>query len=307
MAGDERGERPAEVWHGGGGCYNTRAMWPLKERVVVVTGASSGIGRATALAAARAGAQVVIAARREHRLQELAAEIRRLGSHAHIFPLDFSDHAAATYLVEATVVRLNRIDVLVNNAGYGLYARIEDAHPDDNERLFAVNVLSPLAAMRAAVLHMRRQGGGHIVNVASLAAARGVPQMGAYGATKAALVRATESLRVELRGSGVRASVVNPGPVRTEFFEAAEFRGAKPWFGQIGGPFAVSAEYVADVILRCVRTGAADVSIPWYGRLGFVLAPLWPRGSDVAIGLATALRRRGNLDAGKDRLRSLDS
>ena len=284
-----------------------RGMWPLRERVVVVTGASSGIGRATALAAARAGAQVVISARREHRLQELAAEIRRLGAHAHVFPLDFSDHAAATYLVEATVVRLNRIDVLVNNAGYGLYARIEDAHPDDNERLFAVNVLSPLAAMRAAIAHMRKQREGHIVNVASLAAAWGTPQMGAYAATKAALIRATEAARVELRGSGVRASVVSPGPVRTEFLQAAEIRGNELlWFAGRYGPFAVTPEYVAQVILRCVRTGAADVTIPWYGRLAFALAPAAPGLTDRVIGLVVQLRRGGRrLDAREDRLRPL--
>jgi hypothetical protein len=285
-------------------------MWPLKERVVVVTGASSGIGRATALAAARAGAQVVISARREHRLQELAAEIRRLGTHAHIFPLDFSDHAAATYLITASIVRLNRIDVLVNNAGYGLYLRIEDAHPDDYERLFAVNVLSPLAAMRAVVPHMRKQGEGHIVNVASLAAARGVAGMGAYSATKAALVRATEALRVELHGSGVRASVVSPGPVRTEFFAAAEERGgAKSWFRRAGDPFAVTSEHVADVIMRCVRTGAADVTIPWYGRLGFALAAALPNVSDWplwVIGPTGPLGRR-YLNARKDRLRALHS
>src|SRR5919202_3431969 len=152
-------------------------MWPLKERVVVVTGASSGIGRATALAAARAGAHVVIAARRRERLHQLAADIRRLGAIAHVFPVDLADHAGATWLVGGTVARLGRIDVLVNNAGYGLYSRIEDGHPDDFERLFAVNVLSPLAAMRAAIYHMRRQREGHIVNVASLAAARAAPQM----------------------------------------------------------------------------------------------------------------------------------
>jgi hypothetical protein len=265
-------------------------MWPLRERVVVVTGASSGIGRATALAAARAGAQVVLAARRETRLHQVAAEIRRLGAVAHVFPLDLSDHAAATYLVDATIVRCRRLDVLINNAGYGLYARIEDAHPDDFERIFAVNVLSPLAAMRAAVLHMRRQGEGHIVNVASLAAARGLPGMGVYCATKAALVSATEALRAELHGSGVRASVVSPGPVHTEFQDVAEVRGARPWFAGRLTRFTVSPDYVASVILRAVRTGAADVTIPWYGRLEFVLAPLVPGLVDR---LLTVLSERG--------------
>jgi short-subunit dehydrogenase len=260
-------------------------MWPLRERVVVITGASSGIGWATALAVARHGAHVVIAARREHRLHELAAEIRRLGSAAHVFPVDLSDHAAATWLVGATVVRLGRIDVLVNNAGYGLYARAEDAHPDDVERLFAVNVLSPLAAMRAAIPTMRKQGEGHIVNVASLAAARGVPQLGAYAATKAALIRATEAVRVELRGSGVRASVVSPGPVVTEFGTAAEVRGAPPWFRGVSERFAVTPERVAVAILRCVRTGAPDVTVPRYGRLEFLLAPLAPGLADAVIGL----------------------
>jgi short-subunit dehydrogenase len=266
-------------------------MWPLHERVVVVTGASSGIGRATALAAARAGAQVVICARREGELHRLAGEIRRLGTHAHVFPLDLSEHAMATYLVTATIVRLGRIDVLVNNAGYALYARIEDGHPDDYERLFAVNVLSPLAAMRAAIPHMRQQGEGHIVNVASLAAARGIPQLGAYCAAKAALVRATEAVRVELRGSGVRASVVSPGPVRgTEFGRAAQVSGRPPWFKDRFSRWGVSAEDVAEVIMRCVRSGAGDVTIPWYGRLEFALAPLAPALADWVL---ARLSRRG--------------
>ena len=260
-------------------------MWPLHDRVVVVTGASSGVGRATALAAAREGAQVVVAARRRERLHQVAADIRRLGSVAHVFPADLADHAAATWLVGATIVRLGRIDVLVNNAGYALYARIEDGHPDDFERIFAVNVLSPLAAMRAAIPQMRKQGEGHIVNVASLAAARGLPALGAYCATKAALVSATEAARVELAGSGVGASVISVGPVRTEFVEAAEVRGARPRFAGRYRRGALAPEQVAQAILRCVRTGAGDVTLPRLGRLYFGLAPLLP-------GLVDAVLRR---------------
>ncbi|MGH2354925.1 MAG: SDR family NAD(P)-dependent oxidoreductase [Chloroflexota bacterium] len=259
-------------------------MWPLNERVVVITGASSGIGRATALAAARAGAQVAIAARRQSRLHALAGDIRRMGRIAHVFPVDLADHAAATWLVDAVIVRLKRIDVLVNNAGYALHALIEDGHPDDFERLFAVNVISPLAAMRAAIPTMRKQREGHIVNVASLAAARGLPSLGVYCATKAALVRATEAVRLELRGSGVRASVVSPGLVTgTEFGEAM----------QVGDPArpprrrrfrfrSPSAEDVAEVIMTCVRTGAGDVTIPRAGRLAFA-AGMAPGLADLAL------------------------
>jgi short-subunit dehydrogenase len=201
---------------------------------------------------------------------------------AHVFPVDLADHAAATWLVSGAVARLGRIDVLVNAAGYGLYSRIEDGHPDDFERLFGVNVLSPLAAMRAAIPQMRKQGEGHIVNVASLTAVRGVPGLGVYCATKAALLRATEAARLELAGSGVRVSAVSVGPVRTEFRDAAEVRppGRRPRAHRFE---PLTPERVAAAILRCVRRGARDVTLPPLAHLAFVVAPLFPRVADAVI------------------------
>jgi NADP-dependent 3-hydroxy acid dehydrogenase YdfG len=191
----------------------------LSGKVAVVTGASSGIGEATAEALAREGCNVVLAARREERLNALAAE---LGEGALAAPADVRDPAACAALVARSVERFGSLDILVNNAGLGLYGSVAEGDPEDWRKMFEVNVLGVLYTTRAAVRQMLRQGSGDIVFVSSIAGRR-VPRADGtvYAATKHAVNAIAEGLRMDVHKKGVRVINIEPGLVRTEFPESS--------------------------------------------------------------------------------------
>jgi NAD(P)-dependent dehydrogenase (short-subunit alcohol dehydrogenase family) len=208
-------------------------------QVVAITGASSGIGREAALAFAREGAKVAVAARRADRLDALAAEIRAAGGHAIAVACDVTRRADVDALADRAVAEWGRLDVFVNNAGVGLAARVLDTGEADFEQLFRVNVLGALYGMQAAARHMRPRGAGAIVNVSSVVGKRALPGNGAYCATKFALQALSDSLRLELGGSGVDVVVVCPGLTDTEFREAQ--LGSHPGFATPRGVRGMSA------------------------------------------------------------------
>jgi NADP-dependent 3-hydroxy acid dehydrogenase YdfG len=191
----------------------------LAGRVAVVTGASSGIGGATARLLAKEGCNVVLAARREDRLTALAAE---LGEGALVAPTDVSDPAACAALVARTLERFGSLDILINNAGLGLYGSIAEGDPEDWRKMFDVNVLGVLYTTRAAVRQMLRQGAGDVLFVSSLAGRR-VPRADGtvYAATKHAVNAIAEGLRMDVHEKGIRVLNVEPGLVRTEFPESS--------------------------------------------------------------------------------------
>ena len=189
----------------------------LTGKTAVVTGASSGIGEATARLLAGHGCNVALAARREDRLEALAAE---LGDRALAVPTDVTDPAACEGLVSRAVEAFGAVDVLVANAGLGLGGSIPDGDPEDWHRMFEVNVLGVLYATRAAVRHMLDRGSGDVVIVSSLSGRRVPAADGTvYAATKHALTAVAEGLRMDVSPRGVRVTNVEPGLVRTEFPE----------------------------------------------------------------------------------------
>jgi NADP-dependent 3-hydroxy acid dehydrogenase YdfG len=191
----------------------------LAGKTAVVTGASSGIGEATARLLAREGCNVVLAARREDRLNALAAD---LGEGALAAPTDVTDPAACAALVARTVERFGSMEILVNNAGLGLYGSVAEGDPEDWRKMFDVNVLGVLYVTRAAVRQMLRQGAGDLVFVSSLAGRR-VPRADGtvYAATKHAVNAVAEGLRMDVHEKGIRVINVEPGLVRTEFPESS--------------------------------------------------------------------------------------
>ena len=191
----------------------------LAGKTAVVTGASSGIGDATARLLATRGCNVVLAARREERLNALE---RELGESVLAAPTDVADPAACAALVGRTLERFGSLDILINNAGLGLYGSVADGDPDDWRRMFDVNVLGALYATRAAVRHMLARGSGDVVFVSSIAGRR-VPRADGtvYAATKHAITAVAEGLRMDVHDRGIRVTVVEPGLVRTEFPESS--------------------------------------------------------------------------------------
>lgn len=229
----------------------------LRGAAVAITGASAGIGWATALAFARAGSRLALAARRLDRLEALAAEVRALGAEALAMAADVASEADVRRFVTATVERYGRLDVIVNNAGYGVRGRVEETPVEDYRQLMEVNFIGTVHGCREALAVMRRQGRGVIVNVSSIVGHRALAGGAAYAATKAAQVSLTESLRLELRGTAIAACSVHPVATETEFAEVA----ARVSGGRQGGPVGPrqSAAAVARAIVACARRPRPEV------------------------------------------------
>ncbi|RZU31517.1 SDR family NAD(P)-dependent oxidoreductase [Blastococcus saxobsidens] len=194
----------------------TKAAQPLVDRVALVTGASSGIGEATALALAGAGASVAIGARRTDRLESLAGRLREGGARVLPLELDVTDEQACADAVRRTRAELGGLDVLVNNAGVMLLGTIAGADPGDWRRMMDTNVLGLMYMTHAALDGMVEQGSGDIVNMSSVAGRTARKGAGVYNASKWAVNAFSESLRQEVTGRGVRVSLVEPGAVTTE-------------------------------------------------------------------------------------------
>jgi len=188
-------------------------------RTVIVTGASSGIGRATAHEFVRRRAHVVLASRSRDKLDALASELADYPGRRLVVPTDVTDRLAVEALVRRTVEEFGGVDVLVNNAGVGLFAPIATGSLDNMHHLFNVNFWGAVHCIQAIVPYMRRQRRGHIVNVSSVAGKVATPYLGAYSATKFALTAVSNALRSELAGTGIGVSTVYPGLTDTSFQE----------------------------------------------------------------------------------------
>lgn len=188
----------------------------------LITGASAGLGDEFARRLSRRGLDLVLVARREDRLQEVAERIRReTGRQVTVIVQDLSAPDAGRSLHEQVRARGLEVAVLVNNAGFGMRGPLIDADPDRIDEMVRLNVGTLTSLTRLFAADMVGRGGGTIVNIASMAALAPTPRMAAYSATKAYVLNLTEALAEELRGTGVHAVAVSPGPTRTEFFDVA--------------------------------------------------------------------------------------
>lgn len=228
-------------------------MERLDEKVAIVTGASSGIGEATAEALAAAGAAVVLAARREDRLEDLVRRIEKTGGQALAVRCDVRDEQEAHGLIRQAKDRFGRVDILVNNAGKMLLSRVERGLSGEWREMFDLNVLGLLYATDAAIAVMKEQGGGHIVNVSSVAGRRTRPTVGVYSGTKFAVNAISEALRQEMIEYKIRVTVVEPGAVATELTDHITDQEAKKSSNRFAGIETLQSEDIANAIAYAVR------------------------------------------------------
>lgn len=234
----------------------------IRGAISIVTGASSGIGAATAVELARRGATVAVVARRAERLAEVVEQCRRHGTEAFAHPADISDRAACNDLAAAVTARFGKVDVVVNNAGISLRRHAARASVEEIERVMQINFMGAVYLTMAVLPGMVERGRGSIVNVTSVAGYIPNPHESAYGASKAALSMWSHGLAVDLAGSGVHVGVLSPGPIDTEIWEKDEEEAA--YDGKLYPP-----SIVAEGIARMIESGKVHATVPrQYGLVG---------------------------------------
>ncbi|NEP12812.1 MAG: SDR family oxidoreductase [Symploca sp. SIO2C1] len=201
----------------------------LSEQVILITGASAGIGAALAqrLATEFLNIRLVLAARNREKLETVATHCRKAGADVLVIPTDMAQLEQVKALAQLALESFGRVDALVNNAGYGQMGPAELIPPEYAKQQFAVNFHGPLTLTQALIPTMRHQGGGRIINVSSLGGRLAFPSGGMYSASKFALEALSDVLRMELEGFNIKVSVIEPGPVKTEFFQVASEQVAK--------------------------------------------------------------------------------
>ena len=254
-------------------------LQPVRNQVIVITGASSGIGLCTARMAARAGAKVVMTARDEETLREEVARIREEGGEATFLGGDVADPEALSRVARHAVLTYGRIDTWVNNAGIGVYGRAEEVSLADMRRLFDVTFWGTVHGCLAAIPRLKETEGAALINVGSVESEMSTPFHSAYAAAKHAVKGFTNALRLELEEEGAPISVtlVKPTGIDTPFFEHAKNYMAgnpKP------PPPAYAPEVVARAILRCAQRPVRDIIVGGSGRVMVNFTKALPRSSD---------------------------
>ena len=261
-------------------------------KTAVITGASSGMGRLLAVRFARAGARVVLVARRESELTALAQEIERAGGKALVLPCDVGDRAQVFAAAEQALAASGAVDILVNNAGYGHHRRFLDWDLDDMERMLRVNYLGTLYWTKALLPQMVARRSGWLVFVASVAGRLGVPEESAYAASKFAQVGLAEALSIELEDVGIHVLTVCPGTIDTPFFDAEALARMPP----VSKRMMIQPEVVIDAIMEALARGKHEITVPRFIAMGYLvrlLAPEFMRRNTKRTTIDAVAKRRG--------------
>lgn len=250
----------------------------LQSKVVLITGASSGIGAWVAKLLAEQGAIPILTARSRDKMLELSASIQ--GEHA-VYEMDVTSEDQVRRVTSQVLERYGRIDVLLNNAGYGEFIPFQDASLAHFQEMMDVNYMGTVRCTHEVLPSMIKSGQGHVVNVASIAGKMATAKSTGYSATKHAVLGLTKALRQELRGSGVMVSAVNPGPIDTPFFNRADPNGT---YSRNIRWFMMSPEKVARAIVSVIERRKPELDLPWTASVGVRIMQLFPRISESLFG-----------------------
>ncbi len=238
-------------------------MSQLSNKVVVVTGASAGIGRATAIAFAREGARLALVSRTRERLQPVVDEIAALGGVAQMFPADVADEGQCRAMIGSVESEFGQVDILVNNAGIGLMGAVIDLDPEDLKRVLDVNLCGLIWCTQAALPGMISRGGGQIINVSSVVGKRAMPFMSGYCLSKFAVQAFSESLRVEMKPHNIDVIVICPTRTATEFGDTTLMQKSGRRLDLNG----MTSESVARIIVKASRRRQREVVISLGGKI----------------------------------------
>ena len=255
-------------------------MLKLQNKVVLITGASSGFGEDAALLFAKEGCQLILAARRLDRLQALAEKIQNAGGEAIAIPVDVTNRADIENMVRSTLDLYGQIDILFNNAGMGRVDWFENHTPErDVDMLVRVNLIGLMQVTRAVLPHMLARRQGHIINMISVAGLIAPPLIAAYSASKFGARAFTDALRREVAPLGIKVTGIYPGPAVTEF---GQHIGSSTTYGSFRSKFRarLSSEYVARRIVDVAKRPRRSLVIPWWFRIATTFEALFPIGVD---------------------------
>ena len=268
------------------------SLKPLNEQVIVITGASSGIGLATARMAAKAGAKLVLVSRNEDALRQLEQEIRSAGGQAVVVAADVGNEADVQCVSETAIAKLGGFDTWVNNAGVSIYGRIDEISTDDHRRLFETNFWGVVYGSRVAAAHLRGRTGGALINVGSTVSDRAVPLQGMYSASKHAVKGFTDALRMELEETGAPVSVtlIKPAAIDTPYVRHAKnYMDEEPDFP----PPVYAPEVVASAILHAATHPVRDVHVGGASKMFQVMDKYMPRMTDKYMERALFRQQKG--------------
>jgi len=254
----------------------------FKNKVVVITGASSGIGEAAAEKFAKKGANIVLVARRKDKLEEVEKKLAKYSIKTLLQVCDVSDKEQVKQMYEKVIDTFSQIDVLVNNAGFVIYGKVKELSIEDIESQMQTNYFGMINCTKYFLPHFLKQNSGHMVNVASVGGSFGVPGIASYCATKFAMLGFSEGLHHELHGTNVGVTVVSPIMVKTALFDHPSFKN----FTRRATGISLSSETVANAIIKAANSRRLEIVVPSIVRIGIWFKQTFPFLINPIIGTA---------------------
>lgn len=260
----------------------TKESQRLSNQTVLITGASSGLGEQIAYEASKNGARVILCARREEELKKILERCEGIsGQKGLYYVLDVSDYETVEQTLENLYQSEKTIDCLINCAGFGLFEPFLETNFKDTEKMFSVNVLGLIYLTQKIALKMAERGTGHIINIASQAGKMATPKSSIYAATKFAVLGFSNSLRLELKPLGIAVTTVNPGPIKTPFFDLADPSG--DYLNSLGG-LALDPQKLASRVVKAIGTNKREINAPFIMEFGSKCYQLFPHVGDYLAG-----------------------
>ena len=243
----------------------------FKDKVVLITGASSGIGRASAIQFAKKGATIILVSRRKEKLDQVDKDLKKFNVSTLVCECDVSDKFQVKKISKTILEKYESVDILVNNAGFAIHGSVSNLTIEEIESQMATNYFGMVYCIKNFLPSMIKKKSGHIVNVASVAGSFGLPGIASYCASKFAMLGFSEGLKHELKGTGVGVTVVSPIMVRTNFFDHSSFENMPKY-----SPTSLSAETVANAILKAADSPRLEIIVPSVVRVAVWLKNTFP-------------------------------